>query len=109
MNSYYIALFDKLFNDVVSRSFIIDDVDNILTVNGLLGCRTGETKKSLKETKTDLDNCSLVLICFFQRKYVESVIWSACRGISYLFMLYIKEVTADSIRAVGYTPKERTQ
>jgi hypothetical protein len=45
MNSYFITLFDKLFNDVVSRSFIIGDVvDNISTVNGLLGCRTGETK-----------------------------------------------------------------
>lgn len=50
MNSYFITLFDKLFNDVVSRSFIIDDVvDNVSTVNRLLGCRTGETKKKIPE------------------------------------------------------------
>jgi hypothetical protein len=51
----FIALFDKFFNDVVSRSCIIDDVfDNVSTVNVLLGCRTRETKKEkpLKETKS---------------------------------------------------------
>lgn len=46
MNSYFITLFDKLFNDVVSRSFIIGDVDNVSTMNVLLGCRSGEKKKN---------------------------------------------------------------
>jgi hypothetical protein len=72
MNTYFITLFDKLFNDVVSRSCIIDDVvDNVSTENGLLG----ETKTKQKETKVcnhtkmDLYNCSPVPICF-QRKHV---------------------------------------